>query len=32
MFEPTGLTEAFQARRDKRRPRFDDLLPLRKEP
>jgi enoyl-CoA hydratase len=32
MFQPADLTEAFQARQEKRRPRFDDLLPLRKEP
>ncbi len=30
MFQPTDMMEAFQARQEKRAPRFDDLLPIRK--
>ena len=31
MFQAADLTEALQARQEKRTPRFDDLVPLRKE-
>ena len=30
MFQPADMLEAFAARRDKREPRYPDLLPLRK--
>ena len=31
MFQAADLTEALQARQEKRAPSFDDLVPLRKE-